>query len=87
MGKFTVIDGGGESGEPTPPAPDSSAMAVRLRAMVEECLKSKPIVAMLVWESGEGGTTQMQSLITPPSQVVFRGLVELMYEQAHSGEL
>jgi hypothetical protein len=62
-------------------------MAVRLRAMVEECLKSKPTVAMIVWESGEGATTQLQSLITPASQAVFRGLVELMYEQAHSGEL
>jgi hypothetical protein len=85
MGKFTVIDGGDGSGNPTPPAAPPSDMAVRLRAMVEECLKSKPTVAMLVWESGEGATTQMMSLITPPSQAVFRGLVELMYEQAHSG--
>jgi hypothetical protein len=84
---FRIIEGGsGESGG-EPPATPPSDMSVRMRAMVEECLKSKPTVAMLVWESGDGATTQMMSLITPPSQAVFRGLVELMYEQAHSGEL
>ena len=84
---FRIIEGGSSESGGEPPAAPPSDMAVRMRAMVEECLKSKPTVAMLVWESGEGVTTQMMSLITPPSQAVFRGLVELMYEQAHSGEL
>ena len=80
MRKFTVIDGGG-GGEAPPPPTNASTMGASLHAMVEECLKTKPTVAMLVWESGDGHTTQLLSLITPPAQAVFRGLVELLSEQ------
>ena len=82
--KLTVIDGG--ASEAPPPA--DNGMAERLKAMVEECLKGKPTVVMLVWESGTPGShTELMTLVTPPSQAVIRGLVELLHEQIHSSEI
>ena len=82
--QLTVIDGGVD---PTDRPPTDNGMRARLLAMVEECLRSNPQVAMLVWETGSGKTTQMMTLVTPSSQAVIRGLVELMHEQVHSEEI
>lgn len=82
--KLTVIDGGAD---PTERPPSDNGIRARLLAMVEECLKGDPQVAMLVWEAGRGGVTQLMTLVTPPSQAVIRGMVELMHEQIHSDEL
>lgn len=89
---FKVIDGGAAGGDepPTqPPTTNASAarenMRVRLEAMVKECLDSGASVAMLVWE-GKGSdnrSTELRALVTPGSQAVHRGLVELMWEQIH----
>ena len=81
--KLRVVDGGGE----TPP-PADTGMADRLEAMVKECLQSNPSVVMLVWEAQSGsGLSELRTLVTPPSQAIIRGLVELLHEQIHSDEL
>jgi hypothetical protein len=90
MGKFTVIDGGGSDGDgPSPMAAlRAEHFAAQLRMMMDECLKANPTFAVLVWEGKAGeGVSELRTLVTPPSQAALRGVVELLYEQIHSGEM
>jgi hypothetical protein len=83
--KVVSNDGDGPEG-PSPADLARLRFAEQLAAMMKECLSENPAVAMLVWEARSGQSIQLRSLVTPASQAVHRGIVELLWDSQGGGE-